>query len=99
MSEVIQLLWKVTLVNLFCDFFRYGGPGGQFVTKKWRQDDKEGFDFYLAGKKNYIVAKIDVRGTSFSGKLHKKAKFCSLQPNVANFLAIMAIFDKRGKKC
>ena len=38
------------------------------VTKKWRHHSKEGIDYYLAGKKNYIVAKIDVRGTSFSGK-------------------------------
>ena len=68
MSEVIQLLWMVTLVNLFCDFFRYGGPGVQFVTKKWRQHSREGIDYYLAGKKNYIVAKIDVRGTQASGK-------------------------------
>lgn len=45
----------------------YGGPGVQFVTQKWRQHSREGIDYYLAGKKNYIVAKIDVRGTSFSG--------------------------------
>ena len=62
----------------FCyDYFRYGGPGVQFVTQKWRQHSREGIDFYLSGKKNYIVAKIDVRGTGFSGKLNKKSKFCT----------------------
>ena len=84
--------------NLFCDFFRYGGPGLQLVSKKWRQNDKEGFDFYLAGKKNYIVAKIDVRGTSFSGKLHKESQILFITTQCCQFFEPLWLFLTKGVK-
>ena len=86
--------FSITLVNLFCDFFRYGGPGVQFVTKKWRQHSREGIDFYLAGKKNYIVAKIDVRGTSFSGNLQKKSQIWFITTQCCQFFEPLWLFLK-----
>ena len=50
-------------------------------------------------RKTILLPKLMSEELVFQVSCIKKAKFCSLQPNVANFLAIMAIFEKRGKKC
>ena len=40
---------------------RYGGPGTQTVDQRWGV----GWDTYLASKRNFIVAQLDVRGSGF----------------------------------
>ena len=41
--------------------FRYGGPGTQTVDSRWGI----GWNTYLASKRDFIVANIDVRGSGF----------------------------------
>lgn len=48
--------------------FRYGGPGSQLVTDRFRID----WGDYLASEKGIIYVAIDGRGSGFAGdrKLH-----------------------------
>ena len=51
-------------------------------------------------RKTILLPKLMSEELVFQVICRKKAKFGSLQPNVANFfLAILVIFHKRGKKC
>lgn len=43
--------------------FRYGGPGTQLAIERWGVD----FATYLAGKRDYIIAQIDGRGSGGRG--------------------------------
>ena len=42
---------------------RYGGPGTQLVTDKWKID----WSTYLASTRNYIVVQVDGRGSAGQG--------------------------------
>ena len=50
---------------------RYGGPGTQQVTARWRVD----WDTYLASKKDFIVATFDVSGSGFQGNRLKNSVY------------------------
>lgn len=56
LSSLLALIY--TLFN-----FSYGGPGTQLAIERWGVD----FATYLAGKKDYIVAQIDGRGSGGRG--------------------------------
>lgn len=45
-------------------YFRYGGPGTQLVTERWKVD----YNTYLASNRDYIVAQIDGRGSGGQGQ-------------------------------
>ena len=56
-------------INLFGPFpSRYGGPGTQTVDHRWTV----GWDTYLASKRDFVVANIDVRGSGFQVKADSK---------------------------
>ena len=42
---------------------RYGSPGSQIVTERWKLD----WSTYLAGNRDFIVAQIDGRGSGGQG--------------------------------
>lgn len=46
--------------NCIC---RYGGPGTQLVTDRWKMD----WSSYLASARDYIVVQVDGRGSSGQG--------------------------------
>lgn len=43
---------------------RYGGPNSQIITTKFQRD----FHHYLATSLDYIVVRVDPRGTGFRGR-------------------------------
>jgi dipeptidyl aminopeptidase/acylaminoacyl peptidase len=49
----------ITMMN------RYGGPGTQTVDHRWGI----GWNTYLASKRDFVVANIDVRGSGFQVRL------------------------------
>lgn len=50
-------------LNAVFNVFRYGGPGTQLVTDRWKMD----WSTYLAGARDYIVVQVDGRGSSGQG--------------------------------
>lgn len=51
------------LIKPWSSPFRYGGPGTQLVTDRWKID----WSTYLASNKDYIIAQIDGRGSAGQG--------------------------------
>ncbi|KAL7337004.1 dipeptidyl aminopeptidase [Rhodotorula toruloides] len=47
----------------------YGGPNSQMVNTRWQRD----FQHYLTTQHNYIVVRIDPRGTGFRGRKFRTA--------------------------
>lgn len=62
---VISLACDYYEVNIFVFFLflRYGGPGSQLVTDRWKMD----WSAYLASTRDYIVVQVDGRGSSGQG--------------------------------
>lgn len=51
--------------NLELVGYRYGGPGSQLVTDRWKVD----WSSYLASARDIVVAQIDGRGSAGQGYL------------------------------
>ncbi len=51
------------LFNFYNLITRYGGPGTQLVTDRWKMD----WSTYLASARDYIVVQVDGRGSSGQG--------------------------------
>ena len=54
---------KVDLINNMYCFSRYGGPGSQLVSDRFRID----WGDYLASERGIIYASIDGRGSGYAG--------------------------------
>ena len=64
LSIYLSIYQSTTYLSIFLIYLsmsRYGGPGTQTVDQRWGV----GWDTYLASKRNFIVAQLDVRGSGF----------------------------------
>ena len=89
----------VTLVNLFCDFSGMEVPEFSLSPKNGGNIVKKGLITFWLERKTLLLPKLMSEDLVFQVSCMEKPNFVHYNSTLPIFLALVAIFHKRGKKC